>query len=546
MQFYMLFLSLFLLLNLSFSILASDHRENFKADGDKVEKELVSNSTENRPFKGDPSLWKKIFPALYQLPQGVIDIFFDYFSQDALNIIFKKPPFECYKADNTNMRGFTMVYNQKGDRILLSDFHEAKVWDEFPYIGKRIFMPRSCVIPRFERSIKLALFAPTEDRILIASSNKVQLWKILGDEKPIEFHTGNDVLSVAFNKDGSRMIIAEREGSIALWDMLSIRCINILRSGPIEAAAINANGDLVAIAGSDGKAYIWDVLHGDHCYTFYKKEGFPQGRICSIAFSHQGIMCTGDDRGKAKLWDSRAIALIMAEWCPKKAKPIGEFYHGRCIIKSVAFNQAGDRIMTVSDDKICLWDIHRLDKATEIKAQKEHGGKIEFATLNSAGDEILVKDNDQVKIKRIEIKLFDRGYPVNIEQFSIAYALHQAKIRGACHISLRALGFDDDRLRAILSGSHPQLCQDMMSIGTIDDSASYFPVEAFLIDHAKKSEQPTPLALCNALILPKNVNQLIVAHGPYRLRIHSSSASAPHRSGLMSSLRVARSDAPPS
>ena len=157
----------------------------------------------------------------------------------------------------------------------------------------------------------------------------------------------DDVLSVVFSPNGTRIVSVSGAVNGTLWDAMSGAPIGELlkrHSASIQSVTYSPDGTRI-ISGSDDKTVrIWDVMSGAPI-------GEPlQGHsdlVRSIAFSPDGTrIASGFDDETVQIWDAVSGA------------PIGEPLRGHSdSVQSVAFSPDSTRIVSGSDDEtVRIWD----------------------------------------------------------------------------------------------------------------------------------------------------------------------------------------------
>lgn len=167
--------------------------------------------------------------------------------------------------------------------------------------------------------------------------------------------TDNQILSIAFNYDGSRLISSSQENTLQLWDTHNGRLLTQrLDAHPCESrndcaimgVAFSSDDTRVISGGNDNKLRVWDA-------ETLQPIGEPlqghQGAVTSVAVSpDDAYFVSGGNDNVLRLWD--AVTLT----------PIGEPMLGhKDKVASVAFSANGARIVSASHDKtVRVWDSH--------------------------------------------------------------------------------------------------------------------------------------------------------------------------------------------
>ncbi|MFF0578294.1 nSTAND1 domain-containing NTPase [Streptosporangium saharense] len=156
-----------------------------------------------------------------------------------------------------------------------------------------------------------------------------------------------DANAVAFTPDGTRLAAARADGSIRLLDTDGRQAGAPLtgHAGGVDAVAFSRDGTRLASGGSDETARVWDVVTG-------RQIGIPlaghTGGIDAVAFSSDGTrLATGSWDGTVRLWDLTAHRQI--------GTPLTGHTGG---VRTVAFSQDGARLVSGSwDGTVRLWDL---------------------------------------------------------------------------------------------------------------------------------------------------------------------------------------------
>jgi WD40 repeat protein/serine/threonine protein kinase len=114
------------------------------------------------------------------------------------------------------------------------------------------------------------------------------------------------VSSVAFNRDGRRLVSAGQHGEVLLWDLAT----GVSRplsghTGEVFAAVFHPDGTRVASAGRDRAILLWDVATGEEVARLQGHTNY----VFSLAFSPDGatLASASGDR-TVRLWDTAPLA----------------------------------------------------------------------------------------------------------------------------------------------------------------------------------------------------------------------------------------------
>ena len=112
----------------------------------------------------------------------------------------------------------------------------------------------------------------------------------------------NELRSVAWSPDGTRLATGGIEGAVKIWDALSGRQLACLRgqTGEVTSVAWNADGRRLAFAGGDTTVKLWDLGAGG---TVSNLRGHTNPVLC-VAWSPDGARLASGGRDKTvTIWD---------------------------------------------------------------------------------------------------------------------------------------------------------------------------------------------------------------------------------------------------
>jgi small GTP-binding protein len=193
-----------------------------------------------------------------------------------------------------------------------------------------------------EQSYKKLLDAcrpPAQQPVMKAGVANVQF-----RENIIQLHTESEIYAYALSRDEKRILSANDDKSVGLWDVETGRCLRLFKghTNIINRVAWKADQSRVLSGSADGTVRLWDVETG-HCLRTL--EGHT-GAIWGVAWStdNRGII-SGDEHGSVRLWDAET---------------------GRCVltleghtrwVASVAWRIDQRRALSSSSDNtVRLWD----------------------------------------------------------------------------------------------------------------------------------------------------------------------------------------------
>jgi WD40 repeat protein/DNA-binding SARP family transcriptional activator len=193
-------------------------------------------------------------------------------------------------------------------------------------------------------------FDPGGERLAIASADvtaeQVNVWDVHSGQKTLTL-TGHEdeVLDVAFSKDGKSIATSSRDGTIKVWDALNgLELVRLVQGVPVFALDFSPDNKLIAAGGYDGITKVWDVGSNDLLFTLA-----GHGHVVSfVDFSPDGrYLATASLDGTTKVWDISAEG--KREWLTLAG-------HDH-VIFSVDYSPDGKQIATSSwDNTAAVWD----------------------------------------------------------------------------------------------------------------------------------------------------------------------------------------------
>ncbi|KAG8688979.1 hypothetical protein FRC11_004386 [Ceratobasidium sp. 423] len=248
----------------------------------------------------------------------------------------------------------SVSYSPLGNMIASgSSDSTIRLWD--PNTGQQVGAPIDCRA-RIFHSIA---FSP--DANLIASDQDngghIRLWSVsdrTAISRPFRGHS-DQVLSVSFSPDGTRLVSGSRDWTVRIWDVQRAKTV----IGPLEqhtfgvsSVSYSPDGSQIASASYDHTIRLWDARTGaeigdplqDHADEVYSISFSPNGRYIS----------SGGYDGKVCVWDVRA------------RRQANEPFLQHSFVRSVAFSPCGTRIASSSDDQnVWIWNLSGSDLDTE-------------------------------------------------------------------------------------------------------------------------------------------------------------------------------------
>jgi WD40 repeat protein len=217
-------------------------------------------------------------------------------------------------------------------------------------------------------------FSPDDSRVAIVSGDEVSLWTT--DDKLLARLRGHEgtVNSVAYSRDGSRLVTASTDGTARIWD----------RDGDLQAtlkgheagvndAIFSPNGELVVTAGADRSARIWSVKGTEPSRILPHDDA-----VNTAVFSPDGtLVVTAAQDETARLWSVDGTEL-------------GVLRHDGAV-NMATFSPDGTRVVTASHDRTArIWD----RSGTLVAELIRHSDVVWHAEFSEDGDRVVTASRD--------------------------------------------------------------------------------------------------------------------------------------------------------
>ena len=128
----------------------------------------------------------------------------------------------------------------------------------------------------------------------------IRLTDLIGSRKTIEITPINDVRSLGFSKDGSRLLAAGA-GGIALLDVKDGHLVRRFQGhqGIVNCADLSMDGKWIVSSGEDRSVRLWDVSTGDAVFV---SSALPAAGRC-VRFDRTGVLVAATlEDGGVRLW----------------------------------------------------------------------------------------------------------------------------------------------------------------------------------------------------------------------------------------------------
>ena len=271
----------------------------------------------------------------------------------------------------------SISFSPDGQRLVsASSDWTVKVWD---LAGGQELQPFTAPIA----PVACLAFCPDNKQRLAAGTwnGAVHIWNGLDSKAALSIKAhAKEVLSVAFNANGTRVASAGQDGKIKVWDAASGKELPVNIKGHAGAAtsvAFSRDGRQIASAGHDKAVRLWDAQTGAEVALDVKNDGTE---ITSVAFSVDGQrLAWADHNGAMKVWNIRDKIAVFAKT---------EHSSG---ITSVAFSPVGDYLASAGQDgRVILWDA----QGDLVLSLKGHAGGVMNLSFSSDGNRLASASKD--------------------------------------------------------------------------------------------------------------------------------------------------------
>lgn len=182
---------------------------------------------------------------------------------------------------------------------------------------------------------------PEGERFLTASADATARFFDIADGDPV-MRARDRVLTVAFDRAGSRLAIGSADGVVAVWDAVTCRerARKDLRAGRVNGVSFSPDGRLLATACDKGVILLAQDADGLEDETRLEGAEAHDKRVHSVVFSADGgRLLTASSDHTARVWDLRG------------RREVARFRHPRRVY-AAAFSPDGSQVATGCEDGV--------------------------------------------------------------------------------------------------------------------------------------------------------------------------------------------------
>ena len=143
-------------------------------------------------------------------------------------------------------------------------------------------------------------FQPSGGQVAMAGRDRVvRVWRRTDPNEPVTLPYPAPVALVAYSMDGRRLVAADEDGTIGVWDTVRWTRIRVLRDPGLVSATLSPDGTRLAVGEPGSTVMIWNLTTGAGSSIRVD----PNQPATALAFSRDGrLLATGGPLQPTRLW----------------------------------------------------------------------------------------------------------------------------------------------------------------------------------------------------------------------------------------------------
>ncbi|MFI0990667.1 NB-ARC domain-containing protein [Streptomyces exfoliatus] len=276
-------------------------------------------------------------------------------SRDGTTLVLsRRGGLRCYTCDAgtggglRSLEGRPVAVTADGAYAATTHGRDVGVWSTSA--GMRLYVLRGCP------GVTVGAFDTEGTRLAVGNREGViEVWDLGTRTRTHRFHHGSLCSSLSFSPDGSRLTSASMDKTVRIWDLATS---SPQQQGiPVDAAAVSADGSLIATMSREGFS-VWDAASGVQTRHLTRGDGatgqdFPfitrapgaHSDLLSAVFTATGVLfAAAADQQTVGVWDANGALLVQIP------------FTGR--LEELTLSPSGDLLATVGQrGAVRIWEI---------------------------------------------------------------------------------------------------------------------------------------------------------------------------------------------
>ena len=268
--------------------------------------------------------------------------------------------------------------------------------------------------------VNAAAFAPDGQLVATGSSDRaggyLRLWDAASGQRVrrLEGHT-DAVTSVAFSRDGKRLLTGSYDATARLWNVATGELIRTFAGHDwwVWSAAFSPDERRIVTASHDGSAIVWTTDTGEVAgvpFTGHRQDG-SQTPVFKAVFAPDGRrVASGGLDNRVLIWDPDELqpfdyAKAIAGQKPPP-QPFVALSGHKAAVHALAFSQDGKRLLSGShDNTVIVWDA---ETSAMIKTLRGHDGWVQACSL-TADSSLAVSGSHDGRVKFWDVQGYEEA-----------------------------------------------------------------------------------------------------------------------------------------